>query len=146
MHLRAGDILVLVNGEYVVVEKIQHEILEAPITVYNFQVEDYHTYYVANVGVLVHNTCGTEHGNSLSTSKKTDLYALRDRDTGVVKKIGETTRGVRRYTQKYYPKNNVEMYIFDSGSKYSMHHQQHKILTEIFSRTGKLPVLNKTRW
>jgi len=41
----------------VVVEKVQHEILEAPVTVYNFQVEDYHTYYVAN-GVLVHNSCG----------------------------------------------------------------------------------------
>ncbi len=55
--LRAGDILVLANGEYVVVEKIQHEILEAPIAVYNFQVEDYHTYYVSNAGVLVHNRC-----------------------------------------------------------------------------------------
>ena len=58
VHLRAGDILVLVNGEYIVVEKVQHEILEAPITVYNFQVEDYHTYYVADAGVLVHNSCG----------------------------------------------------------------------------------------
>lgn len=56
VHLRAGDILVLVNGEYAVVEKVQHEILETPVTVYNFQVEDYHTYYVGR-GVLVHNTC-----------------------------------------------------------------------------------------
>ena len=47
-HLRAGDILVLVNGEYVVVEKVQHELLERPVKVYNFQVEDYHTYYVAS--------------------------------------------------------------------------------------------------
>ena len=57
VHLRAGDILVLVNGEYVIVEKVQHEILETPVTVYNFEVEDYHTYYVTNAGVLVHNTC-----------------------------------------------------------------------------------------
>ena len=57
VHLRAGDILVLVNGEYVVVEKIQHEILESPVKVYNFQVDGYHTYYVANAGVLVHNDC-----------------------------------------------------------------------------------------
>ena len=57
IHLRAGDILVLVNVEYVVVEKIQHKILEAPVTVYNFHVEDYHTYYVTNTGVLVHNMC-----------------------------------------------------------------------------------------
>lgn len=57
VNLRAGDILVLVNGEYVIVEKVQHEILEAPVTVYNFQVEDFHTYYVAESGVLVHNSC-----------------------------------------------------------------------------------------
>ena len=57
IHLRAGDILVLVNGEYVIVEKIQHEILEEPVTVYNFQVKDYHTYYVADCGVLTHNSC-----------------------------------------------------------------------------------------
>lgn len=48
VQLRAGDILVLLNGEYVVVEKNQHEILEAPVDVFNFQVEDYHTYYVAS--------------------------------------------------------------------------------------------------
>ena len=56
-HLRAGDILVLVNGEYVVVEKVQHELLESPVKVYNFQVADYHTYYVSDNGVLVHNMC-----------------------------------------------------------------------------------------
>ena len=50
-QLRAGDILVLVNGEYVVVEKVQHEILESPINVYNFQVAGDHTYYVSDVGV-----------------------------------------------------------------------------------------------
>lgn len=46
-----------VNGEYVVIEETQHEILEYPIDVFNFQVEDYHTYYVASAGVLVHNSC-----------------------------------------------------------------------------------------
>lgn len=56
--LRAGDILVTVNGEYVVVEKIQHEILESPIKVYNFEVEGYHTYFVGEIAVSVHNSCG----------------------------------------------------------------------------------------
>ena len=63
-ELRAGDILVSVNGEYVVVEKIQNEILETPITVYNFEVEDFHTYYVGKGALLVHNICG---GNSSSS-------------------------------------------------------------------------------
>ena len=44
--------LVLSNGNRVVVEWVQHEILEAPVKVYNFEVEDFHTYFV-----LVHNEC-----------------------------------------------------------------------------------------
>ena len=31
------------------------EILEEPVKVYNFQVEDFHTYHVGQNGVLVHN-------------------------------------------------------------------------------------------
>ncbi len=52
-------VLVRQNGDYVIVEKVQHEILEQPIAVYNFEVEDFHTYYVGESSVLVHNaTCG----------------------------------------------------------------------------------------
>ena len=57
--LKAGDVLVLSNGELVTVEWVQHEILESPIKVYNFEVEDFHTYFVGESSVLVHNTCYT---------------------------------------------------------------------------------------
>ena len=61
IDLRVGDILVTCNGEYVIVERVQHEILENPIKVYNFEVEDFHTYYVASGAkskfALVHNSC-----------------------------------------------------------------------------------------
>ena len=57
VDLKAGDILVLSNGEYVIVEKVQHEILEAPVKVYNFEVQDFHTYYVGKNSILVHNEC-----------------------------------------------------------------------------------------
>lgn len=56
-ELRAGDVLVTLNGEYVVVEQVQHELLESPEITYNFEVEDYHTYYVSATEVLVHNAC-----------------------------------------------------------------------------------------
>ena len=61
IKLRAGDQLQLVNGEYVTVEKVQHELLEEPVKIYNFEVEDFHTYYVGtDLQVLVHNNrkCG----------------------------------------------------------------------------------------
>ena len=67
IDLRAGDILVTVNGERIVIEQVKHELLESPITVYNFEVEDLHTYFVGSCGVLVHNSCTqitgyTKHG------------------------------------------------------------------------------------
>ena len=55
--LRAGDILQTVNDEYVVVEWVQHELLDSPIKVYNFEVADLHTYFVGECCLLVHNSC-----------------------------------------------------------------------------------------
>ena len=72
IKLRAGDKLQLVNGEYVTVEKVQHELLEEPVKIYNFEVEDFHTYYVGtDCSVLVHNrmNCGGE-SNASKNGKK----------------------------------------------------------------------------
>ena len=68
IQLRAGDILVTVNGKYVIVEKIQHEILEAPVQVYNFEVTDFHTYFVGDTGVLVHNSCN--HNSAWDSTRR----------------------------------------------------------------------------
>ena len=76
-ELRAGDRLQLVNGEYVVVEQVQHEILESPVTVYNFEVADFHTYYVGDTGILVHNKCKPDISKTdISTGRSTpnNLY------------------------------------------------------------------------
>ena len=85
-ELRAGDRLQLVNGEYVVVEQVQHEILEFSVTVYNFEVEDFHTYYVGDTGVLVHNKCG---GDEWST--------IRESSTAVNKTKGMSVSQYRNY-------------------------------------------------
>ena len=106
-QLRAGDILVLVNGEYVVVEKVQHEILESPINVYNFQVAGDHTYYVSDIGVLVHNGCTQGHHvispkNSTYTpkfKKITDRFGL-DLNDGW--NIIDLPDHIGRHTNKYH--------------------------------------------
>ena len=64
-NLRAGDILVMLNGEKVVLELVQHEILETPVTTYNFEVADFHTYYVGTYNVLVHNKCKVQLSQKL---------------------------------------------------------------------------------
>ena len=49
------------------VENTRIEYLDEPETVYNFQVEDFHTYYVGNCGVLVHNA---DYSTKLIPNKK----------------------------------------------------------------------------
>lgn len=55
VNLRTGDRLQLLNGKCAIIEQVQHEVLELPILVYNFEVEDFHTYYVTESAILVHN-------------------------------------------------------------------------------------------
>lgn len=52
----------LENGKYGIIKRVTFQQLEIPETTYNFEVEDYHTYYVGNDGILTHNTgnCGSE--------------------------------------------------------------------------------------
>ena len=54
-QLRAGSLLIMQDGSRVPVMNVRHETLEKPETVYNFEVEDFHTYFVGKDSVLVHN-------------------------------------------------------------------------------------------
>lgn len=76
--LRAGDVLVLSNGELVTVEWVQHEILESPIKVYNFEVEDFHTYFVGECGVLVHNECRNPNGRNGGQAHRDKIKEIED--------------------------------------------------------------------
>ena len=54
--LEVGNILVTAVGDEVEVTDLELEKLAEPITVYNLEVEDFHTYFVGEYGVLVHNS------------------------------------------------------------------------------------------
>ena len=54
-ELAIGDELLDSNKNILLVENFDVELTGKPVTVYNFQVEDFHTYYAGGLGVLVHN-------------------------------------------------------------------------------------------
>lgn len=56
-ELRTGDKLLLQNGKIVIVEMVQYKILKKSVKVYNFEVSDWHNYFVSDSKVLVHNAC-----------------------------------------------------------------------------------------
>ena len=55
--LKVGQSVLLANGSCAEIDGIQVEELSTPETTYNFEVEDFHTYYVSDDKVLVHNDC-----------------------------------------------------------------------------------------
>ena len=68
--LEIGDTLVTAEGNEVEIADIEIERLAEPITVYNLEVEDFHTYFVGEYGVLVHNYPGksqTANGDSFGS-------------------------------------------------------------------------------
>lgn len=92
------------------------------------------------------------HGNKLN-NKPAEGYTLRDKQSGDVKKYGETTRGEdkfgagkqRRYSKKYLKKNNVYYKKEASGTKKEMHAWQHKNIIDYKNANGGTrPGLNKS--
>ncbi len=52
-----GDKLELLDGGEAYVDAIATEEYVEPVKVYNFEVEDFHTYFISSISVLVHNLC-----------------------------------------------------------------------------------------
>lgn len=59
-ELKISDKLLLSNGKTVIIDSIEIESLKSPETTYNFEVADFHTYYVTDSNILVHNMCRAE--------------------------------------------------------------------------------------
>ena len=78
-ELKVSNQVLLSDGSCAIIETIEVENLSAPETTYNFEVADYHTYYVSDSKVLVHNACanpngkkgGEAHQNKINEIKKT---------------------------------------------------------------------------
>ena len=65
--LHPGMTIWFANGTKGTVEDISNEGLEEPVTVYNFEVAEFHTYFVGECGVLLHNTC--DHDNPIGPTE-----------------------------------------------------------------------------
>ncbi len=133
IELRAGDILVQVNGEYAVVERIEHELLETPVTVYNFEVEGFHTYFVGDAGVLVHNDCIPKDLTPDGSGRKGAFNAAK-REIGVptsqqpkqvlpnINRKGKVVPGrVYDFGNGRFIRDDVLGHIFDDGTIIGRH-------------------------
>jgi hypothetical protein len=81
--IEAGDKVYLYSGEGREVKEVRFEYLDTPIKVYNFEVEDWHTYFVSEQDVFVHNSC-----EGKGTSKTTGYRYVSEGELNVIKKTG----------------------------------------------------------
>ena len=75
-ELAIGDELLDSNKNILLVENFDVELTGKPVTVYNFQVEDFHTYYVGENNILVHNA-GKEYKIPKSDYNRLKKYGDR---------------------------------------------------------------------
>ena len=82
----------LSDGSCAIIEEIQVEHLSEPETTYNFEVEDFHTYYVSDSKVLVHNKCifddlGVKDFNEVGSKYKPDELISKLNEMGYSKSV-----------------------------------------------------------
>ena len=89
--LKVGDKVLLSNGEYGIIQSVKVEELSCPETTYNLEVEDFHTYYVGERSVCVHN---------VGCNKEVENVA---KELGYSKVKGQQSHGQAIFTNKKAP-------------------------------------------
>ncbi|UWV46603.1 polymorphic toxin-type HINT domain-containing protein [Acetivibrio thermocellus] len=118
VNLQVGDKLVDSRGNVLVVEEKKLEITGEPVKVYNFKVDDFHTYHVGNKGILVHNANKYVKGTRSTqltfdeALKKLDKSGLRPGQTEISKSR------VMEIVENYDPMKAQSSVYTDSTGRY----------------------------
>jgi hypothetical protein len=117
VELQKGMTLKLINGDLLTVNSV--ETYAAEEDTYNFEVEQLHNYFVNSSGVLVHNGDGNTSGFEKTDTFATDIYEVRDLNTGEVIYVGKSVQGVDTRFDHHLndPKSAVYGYINNPNSK-----------------------------
>ena len=91
--LKVGVKVLLSDGSYGIIEAVRAIHYDEPQTTYNFEVSDFHTYYVGN-GVLVHNMNGGGCGGA-NKRRTPDQQAVADLAKEAKKRGGITSRDAK---------------------------------------------------
>jgi hypothetical protein len=111
-NLLSGDSLCLQDGKTAEITKVFVEQLDNSVTVYNFEVEDWHNYFVGSNKILVHNKC--------SLTKISDSYLKRNglnAHTIKYEVLGNKAK-ISQYNL-FYDKATGAIFILANGAKES---------------------------
>jgi hypothetical protein len=122
-ELKAGDKCLRLDGKEGIIEEVWVEKLEKPETTYNFEIEDYHTYYVGDQGILVHNIC---ENAAMRVAKRSENIPMSQNPDHVVKvkMIGENGRVYSARAELYgdkFIRNDFGGHLFPDGTTLPKH-------------------------
>ena len=143
--LKAGDKVLLSDGKYGIIVSVKIEELESPETTYNFEVEDFHTYYVSEANVLVHNRCKLgknmiKEGQTLSSNE--DAHHLfpqkfRDKFSKIGINVDDASNGLaldkalhRKHAQMY---NKMWAEVIDQVTKDNAQTYMKQIMLKVYN-------------
>ena len=124
-ELHVGDVVKTASGEKKQITNVETECYDEPVTVYNFEVMDWHTYYVSELEVLVHNAdcSNAESGsNTLPQGISQEQFSnasklLRDRVgdiSGDIVVQGSRANGTAK------PTSDIDIALRVSGDKFDL--------------------------
>ena len=128
--LKQNDRLELQSGEDAFVDAIRREKLAEPVQVYNFEVEDFHTYYVGAGCVLVHNQCSQRAARR--AAKRSENIPMSQKADKVIVEWRKGTNGhySKYITEKYgnkFIRNDTGGHRFSDGATIGRHFNAGKI-------------------
>jgi hypothetical protein len=152
-HLRVGDSLISQTGQRHLLTRIDAKPEHA--TVYNFTVQDLHTYFVGQERILTHNTaCPPVHKNSNSAVGRFGIYRITI--DGKLYKIGKADLGSivkssgdplqLRKLRKANPGANVEGAVtHDLGitTTWLAKEAENAAIRNVYNATGQVPPGNQ---
>lgn len=119
-NLLSGYILHTQNEGYTEIVDVKIECHKQPVNVYNFEVQDWHTYFVGDEKVLVHNKCQlTKIKDSFLKQKGLDAHAIKREVLGKNAKISQYNL--------FYDKKDKAIFVLKNGAK-----EAQKIFTGYF--------------
>jgi len=112
--LKVTDKLLMYDGSELEVKKLKKEQLSEPIKVYNFEVKDWHTYFVSGNKVLVHNSCNYVPKNIKMV--KNDYLKKKGIDAHELKMQFVGKKNIAHY-DLYVDKETGQLFVYRKGAK-----------------------------
>ncbi len=132
-----GDSLRRKDGGFAQVLAIERVVLDAPEMVYNFTVKGVHTYFVLEVGVLVHN-CGTSQLDDLSGVAEVHMFKYRE---GRGRPRRHYTINIRQGTESLHTEQSIRS-LSTLDTTISRASESLRPSTTFYAETRVIPVPN----